>query len=184
MPLFLILHLGFSYYFGTWKAARHGRRIEIDDVSRDQRRLSENRGWVALLVGLITLKAGAVRLVYGLLDDAHALASPLGPNSNLDGASFFIDFVVFPLAVAATDHSADMKTALNGDFGWAWANLVQSMLQTYFFLRPLAAITSDNIDPRDGRIGTGILLLATAVWVSLPGIPSTFFLFGSTPSPI
>jgi hypothetical protein len=185
VPLFLILHLGFSYYFGTWKAARYEQRVEEHISLRNQSRPVENVEWVLLAVCLVALKAVAIYLVHRLLRHAHALAAPAptpNPNSNVPGTISIVDFVILPLAVAAIDHLADVKTARNGDIGWAWANLIQSTLQTYFFTRPLAALAGHNIDPTDGRMGIGLCLLAVAVWLAVPGLPREYSQFSPAPS--
>jgi Ca2+/H+ antiporter len=175
VPLFLILHAGFSYYFGTWRAARHKRRVEDGRVSMQKSNsIAATREWVALLVCLGTLKAGAVLLVGGLLDQAHALALHSETRNNLLADGAFIDFTVLPLATAALDHLTDLKIAHEGDVISSWANLIQSTLQTYFFVRPLATLAGHDIDPKDGRVGIGLCFLAIASWLSLPVVPRRF----------
>ncbi|KAH8710262.1 hypothetical protein GQ44DRAFT_776633 [Phaeosphaeriaceae sp. PMI808] len=172
VPLFLLLHVAFSYYFGTWKAARYKLRVEDSPASTQRNsRLVKNREWVVLLLCLGALKAGAVVLVYNLLGHAHTLSLGSSPRNALIENDSFVGFVLLPLAVAAVDHWVDIKTACKGDIDWSWANLTQSMLQTYFFLRPLTALTGHNINPTQGRMGIGFCLLAVAVWLSVPGIP-------------
>lgn len=142
-------------------------------------KLVENREWLVALVLLVllgALKTKAALLVHSLLDRARALAAVTTPNNSLLANESFVEFAVLPLAAAAVDHLTDIKAARNGDTGWSWANLIQSTLQTYFFTRPLAALTGHDIDPRDGRTGFGLCLLATAMWLSLPGIPRRFHL--------
>ncbi|KAK7177963.1 hypothetical protein PSPO01_15985, partial [Paraphaeosphaeria sporulosa] len=124
-----------------------------------------------LLICLGTLKAGAVLLVGGLLDQAHALALHSEASNILLADGAFIDFTVLPLATAALDHLTDLKIAHEGDNISSWANLIQSTLQTYFFVRPLAALAGHDIDPKDGRVGIGLCFLAIASWLSLPVVP-------------
>ncbi|KAF9728524.1 hypothetical protein PMIN01_13352 [Paraphaeosphaeria minitans] len=172
VPLFLVLHAGFSYYFGTWRAARHKRRVEGGRVSMQKSNsIAATREWVALLICLGTLKAGAVLFVGGLLDQAHALALHSEASNILLADGAFIDFTVLPLATAALDHLTDLKIAHKGDNISSWANLIQSTLQTYFFVRPLAALAGHDIDPKDGRVGIGLCFLAIASWLSLPVVP-------------
>ncbi|OAL42521.1 hypothetical protein IQ07DRAFT_637652 [Pyrenochaeta sp. DS3sAY3a] len=172
VPLFLILHVGFSYYFGTWKAATHERRAEDDCVSEQKNNnIIQNREWLLLLVCLGALKIGAVFLVHSLLDHAHTLAVVSTPDNTLLANGAFVEFVALPLAAATMDHLTDIKAARNGDICWSWTNLIQSTLQTYFFVRPLAALAGHDLDPRDGRMGFGLCLLVIAIWLSLPGIP-------------
>ncbi|KAF9730134.1 hypothetical protein PMIN01_12067 [Paraphaeosphaeria minitans] len=172
VPLFLVLHAGFSYYFGTWGAARHKRRVEGGRVSvQKYNSIAAPREWVALLICLGTLKAGAVLLVGGLLDQAHALVLHSEPSIPFLADGTFVDFTVLPLATAALDHLTDLRIAYEGDDSSSWANLIQSTLQTYFFVRPLAALAGHDIDPRDGRVSIGLCFMAIASWLWLPVVP-------------
>ncbi|KAL5389112.1 hypothetical protein PMIN02_007460 [Paraphaeosphaeria minitans] len=173
VPLFLCLHAGFSYYFETWGAARRRRRVEGDRASTQKTNsIAAAREWVALLICLSALKAGAVHLGGDLPDQALGLHS--GPSNVLLADGAFVGFTVLPLATAALDHLTDLKIALEGDDISPWANLIQSTLQTYFFVRPLASLAGHAIDPQDGRVGIGFCFLAIASCISLPLVPRRF----------
>lgn len=170
--VFPILHIGIGYYFGTWRDAAQERTAKGNRNGNDNN--LDAREWIVLLICVGALKAGAVLLVRGLQEDAHALALVPGSIGDPMVNGVLIDFFVIPLAVTAVDHLADIKTAHAGDIVWSWTNLIQSALQTYFFVRPLAALAGHDIDPNDGRVGMGICFSAIATWVSLPGVPSRF----------
>ncbi|KAL5371987.1 hypothetical protein PMIN06_012793 [Paraphaeosphaeria minitans] len=172
VPLFLVLHAGFSYYFGTWRAARRKRSVEGGRVLvHKSNSIAATREWVALLICLGTLKAGAVLLVGGLLDHAQAFALHPEASNTLLADAALIDFTVLPLATAALDHLADLKMAHEGDNVSSWANLIQSTLQTYYFVRPLAALAGHDVDPKDGRMCIGLCFMAIASGLSLPVVP-------------
>ncbi|KAF9730291.1 hypothetical protein PMIN01_12224 [Paraphaeosphaeria minitans] len=172
VPLFLVLHAGFSYYFGTWRAARRKRSVEGGRVLvHKSNSIAATREWVALLICLGTLKAGAVLLVGGLLDHAQAFALHPEASNTLLADAALIDFTVLPLATAALDHLADLKMAHEGDNVSSWANLIQSTLQTYYFVRPLAALAGHDVDPKDVRMCIGLCFMAIASGLSLPVVP-------------
>jgi hypothetical protein len=173
VPLFLILHIGISYLFETWKATR---QEQIGKHARNEyTEIREPRKWVVLLVCLGALKAGAVWLVHSLRENTYAMISNSDPESDLATRGFLIDFFLVPLAVVVVDHLADIKVARTDDFDSSWVNHIQSALQTYLFVRPIAALAGHDINPKAGRESIGLCFLAIAIWVSLPVVPRRSF---------
>lgn len=171
VPLFLILHIGFVYFFGCWHNTESKQRSGEDNRALKQKgsRIAGNgSNWIILLIFLVTLRAVAVLFVHNLLKHLHGLrSSPVANNT-------FIDFTILPLVVVAVDHSTNIGLALRGDVSGPWTSLAQSTLSTYFFVRPLAALAGHDVDPAGGRMSFGSCLLATAIWLSIPGVPRRF----------
>lgn len=165
VPLFLVLHVGFAYYF-MCQQSDSPEKHAVKRESCDSTAHSRNRGeWIVLLVLLVALRVAAVYLVLDLPLRLHALASD-SPSS--DTLTYF---VLTPLAVVLVDHSANVRLACDGNLNESWMNLIQSTLSTYFFFRPLAALAGHDVDPAGGRVGLGTCLLLSAFWLSISSIP-------------
>lgn len=122
-------------------------------------------GAIVLFTILVVLRVVVVGLLQCLSTRLHVLAKPA-----LNDTAIY--FVMLPLAVILIDQSANIGLALDGDLEESWMNVVQSLLTTYFFLRPLAALGGYNVDPAGGRAGLGGALLLGALWLQMPLVPS------------
>lgn len=149
----------------------------IGDENVSVRRSSRNAGsteCVVLVCCLVALRVGGFLLIQGLRADAHALVALSRSGETFDTYCWMIDFIMTPVAMAFMNLVADIGAAPGKSVSWLWARIVSSSLQTYFFVRPLLAFAGYDIDPRYGRIGFGLSLVGTAVWISLPGIPGEY----------
>jgi hypothetical protein len=169
VPLFLILHMGFVYYSGRWNdvAGEWGleRRENSTPEREDRDGIEPIRDWIVPMSFLIILKVTAPWLVYRLLKQLRSLHSvPVASDA-------FIEFMILPLVCTVVDHSTDVTISLEGNIATVWMKLIQSTVQTYFFMRPLATLAGHDIDPAGGRVSFSVCLLATAVWFSISRVP-------------
>lgn len=117
-----------------------------------------------LVAALIALRVVAVYLVLRIARHLQSLCAA----SLISGTA--IHLVILPLSVVLVDQSSNMGLAFHGNLSGSWMNLIQSAFSTYFFLRPLNALTGGLADPAGGRVGFGACLLSCAAWMSVPGL--------------
>lgn len=157
------------YYFVSRQnfILREQRPRRGDQSPLSRRRVDEHgtAETTILIFMLFALRIVAVHLLQHLSTHLHALAMPA-----LDDTAIY--FVVLSLAVVLMDQSANIGLASDGDLDGPWMNVLQSVLSTYFFLRPLTALGGYNVDPSGGRAGLGGTLLLSAVWLQVPGVSS------------
>ncbi|KAL5370808.1 hypothetical protein DPSP01_014659 [Paraphaeosphaeria sporulosa] len=164
VPLFFVLHFGFSYYFGIWRAEKQ-HPVDKRSTNSKTNRAYESGAWAILTLILGCLKVEVVRIAHRLQHYARMIDSL--PES--DGT--VVSLIVVPLAVAVANHSSDIRSTYRRHDSSSWLNLIQSAMQTYFFVRPLAIFAGHEIDPAGARVGIGFCFLAVALWLSLPGVP-------------
>ena len=138
-----------------------------DESPLDRRRTNERNTVeaVVLITILVALRVVVVDLLQRLSARLHVLAVHA-----LDDTAIY--FVILSLAVILIDQSANIGLALDGELEESWTNVFQSLLTTYFFLRPLAALGGYSVDPAGGRAGLGGALLLSALWLQMPGVSS------------
>jgi Ca2+/H+ antiporter len=173
VPLYLIVHVALTYGHLMRGQNPISTTVAIDgDVGVSKLKRSgiapDNTEWVVLFAALVVLRAVAAALLFRLLEHLHTLTAIPPTNTTV------VNFVFFPLVVLVIDHSVNAGLAVSGDLNSAWENLVQSTLSTYFFLRPLAALAGQKVDPAGGSVGFGFCLMAIAACLSIPNIPSKF----------
>ena len=144
------------------------QKLRSGDESSSDRRRTHRRDTVEaviLVAMLIALRVVVVDLLQRLSTRLHSLAMPALNDTG-------IYFVMLPLVGVLIDQSANIGLALEGDLEEPSTNVFQSLLTTYFFLRPLAALGGYSVDPAGGRAGLGGALLLGALWLQMPGVPS------------
>jgi hypothetical protein len=121
----------------------------LDDIdgSPNQEVSECSSDWKMLGLLLVSLRVLAAFMSYRLLQHVRALA----------------------VGSAATASLASKGSGIS-----SWTCLNQSILTTYFFIRPLAALSGHDLDVTQGRGGLCISLIATALWLLVPGVPSEF----------
>jgi hypothetical protein len=156
------MHAVVMYYF----VLQQEQVLDDIDGSPNQEVSEYSSDWKMLGLLLVSLRVLAAFMSYRLLQHVRALAV----GSAVENTWLYFTFL--PIVVVALDHLATASLASKGSGISSWTCLNQSILTTYFFIRPLAALSGHDLDVTQGRGNLCISLIATALWLLVPGVPS------------